>query len=127
LELSRAEMTSEDGLSREIPGADNRLPQPPAEGALADQSGGMNTGVGSLSEEERMLLKLRDELYEGSWEQFVMDLKARLAGEPYVFEIGSSSDRLKETINHHLSIITKLKEVEMRMGINLNIMLDNNT
>ena len=70
----------------------------------------------SLSDEEQMLIKLLDELYEGSWDQFVVDLKARLAGEHHIFEIGPAGDRLKETINNHLRMIGRLKALEKQMG-----------
>jgi hypothetical protein len=66
-----------------------------------------------------MLLTLRDELYEGRWDLFVSDLNARLAGEPYVFEIGSASDRLKETITSHLRLIEGLRAIEDELGIDL--------
>ncbi|MHC4441083.1 MAG: hypothetical protein ACYTF1_04605 [Planctomycetota bacterium] len=75
--------------------------------------------IGPLSDEERMLVRLRDELYEGSWDQFVHDLKARLSGEPHIFEIGPASDRLKETIDNHLRMIGRLKALEKQLGISL--------
>ena len=63
-----------------------------------------------------MLVTLRDELYEGQWNLFVTDLKARLAGEPHVFEIGPASDRLKETIAGHLRLIEELRALEAELG-----------
>lgn len=75
--------------------------------------------IGPLSDEERMLIRLRDELYEGSWDQFVGDLKARLTGKPHIFEIGPVSDRLKETINNHLRMIGRLQALEQQLGTNL--------
>lgn len=63
-----------------------------------------------LSEDEKMLLALRDELYEGRWDLFERDLEARLNGEPHVFEIGPVSDRLRDTIESHLRIIKALRD-----------------
>jgi hypothetical protein len=43
--------------------------------------------VEALSEEEIMLLRLRDELYEGRWDSMLADLNDRLQGKPYVFKL----------------------------------------
>jgi len=66
-----------------------------------------------------MLLKLRDELYEGRWDLFITDLEARFAGKPHLFEIGSASSRLKERITGHLDLIRSLQATEERLGIDL--------
>ena len=36
-----------------------------------------------------MLVVLNRELYEGSWDDMVEDLQARLEGRPYVFKLAS--------------------------------------
>ena len=82
--------------------------RPPADG-----------GLPALGEEQRMLLRVRDELYEGQWALFVKDLEARLAGEPHVFQIGPASDRLKETIATHLRLIEELRTMEAELGVDL--------
>ena len=41
----------------------------------------------SLTSEERMLVVLKRELYEGSWDEMVADLRARLEGRPYIFKL----------------------------------------
>lgn len=76
-------------------------------------------GLPALNEEQRMLLRLRDELYEGQWNLFVKDLEARLAGEPHVFEIGPASGRLAETIAAHLRLIEDLRAMEAALGVDL--------
>ena len=43
--------------------------------------------VARLTAEERMLVVLKRELYEGDWEAMVADLHARLEGRPYVFRL----------------------------------------
>jgi hypothetical protein len=65
-----------------------------------------------LTDEERMLLELRDTLYEGSWEDFVRDLEARIAGHPYVFEIVPDTPHFTEVIRHHLQLIEALDHWE---------------
>ncbi len=90
--------------------ADSR---PPAESP--DAAGGRLTGAGDnmeLSDDQQMLIRVRDELYEGRWDLFETDLKARLSGEPHVFEIGPPSARLKDTITTHLRLIAGLREME---------------
>ena len=61
-----------------------------------------------LSPEHRMLLRIRDGLYEGSWEDFAGDLRARMNDEPHVFEIVPASDEMKSTIADHLRLIEQM-------------------
>ena len=60
----------------------------------------------ALSREEKMLILLRDELYEGSWDDMVADLKNRLEGKPYVFKLSSR-------IEADLERIERLKDFEV--------------
>lgn len=41
----------------------------------------------SLTEEECMLVVMRDDLYESSWERMERDLRNRLNGRPYIFKL----------------------------------------
>jgi hypothetical protein len=43
--------------------------------------------VDNLSDEHRMLVVLKAQLYGGSWEPMLDDLRNRLAGEPYIFKL----------------------------------------
>ena len=63
-----------------------------------------------------MLLTIRDTLYEGSWEDFALDLRARLEGKPHVFAVQPPSPKLRETISHHLSLIEKFIEQASKPG-----------
>jgi len=59
-----------------------------AESALRpDAEGRCREFVATLSEEEIMLLRLRDELYDGRWDAMLADLNDRLQGKPYVFKL----------------------------------------
>ncbi len=49
-------------------------------GAVADY-------VRGLSEEHRMLVALKAQLYGGSWAPMLDDLRNRLAGKPYIFKL----------------------------------------
>ncbi len=66
----------------------------------------------TLSEEERMLLVLRDELYSGSWDKMEEDLRNRLKGRPYIF-------KLVNRIEEDLKRIEKLRSYEQKHKINL--------
>jgi hypothetical protein len=68
--------------------------------------------VGSLSEEEIMLVRLRDELYDGRWDTMLADLRDRLQGKPYVF-------RLAHPIQDDIDRIERLNRFERQHGINL--------
>jgi hypothetical protein len=51
--------------------------------------------VGRLSEEQRMLIVLKSQLYDGKWDAMLDDLKNRLAGKPYIFKL---VNRIKDDI-----------------------------
>jgi hypothetical protein len=69
-----------------------------------------------LTEEHRMLLRVRDTLYEGSWEDFIRDLRARSQGRPHVFETIPTSPHMTRTIANHLELIEQMAEWEARAG-----------
>ena len=72
--------------------------------------------VESLSEDEKTLILLRDELYEGSWDEMLKDLENRLAGKPYVFKLAS---RIEDDIKR----IRKLKQFEEENQVDLGTFL----
>jgi len=43
--------------------------------------------VAGLSVEHKMLVALKAQLYGGSWEPMLDDLRNRLAGKPYIFKL----------------------------------------
>jgi hypothetical protein len=43
--------------------------------------------VETLTDEQRMLVVLKRQLYDGSWETMLNDLRNRLAGKPYIFKL----------------------------------------
>ena len=65
-----------------------------------------------LTPDERTLVTLRDELYGGSWDQMLGDLRDRLKGKPYIF-------KLVNRIQDDIARIEKLNEYEKKHKINL--------
>lgn len=65
-----------------------------------------------LTDEHRMLLQIRDTLYEGNWNDFLRDLNARAQDLPHVFEIGAPSAETKSTIAHHVVMIEQMRNWE---------------
>jgi len=65
-----------------------------------------------MTNEERMLVVLKRELYEGSWDDMVADLQARLEGRPYIF-------KLANRIADDLERIGRLKAFEESCGVDL--------
>lgn len=55
----------------------------------------VNDFVGRLSDEQRMLIVLKYQLYDGKWDAMLDDLKNRLAGKPYIFKL---VNRIKDDI-----------------------------
>jgi len=48
-----------------------------------------------LTDEHRMLIVLKAQLYGGAWDPMLDDLKNRLAGKPYIFKLAT---RIKDDI-----------------------------
>ena len=59
-----------------------------------------------------MLVVLKRELYEGSWDDMVADLQARLEGRPYIF-------KLAHRIADDLERIERLRDFEQRCKVDL--------
>jgi hypothetical protein len=78
-----------------------RAPQ----GSLADY-------VSRLSAEHKMLVALKSQLYGGSWEPMLDDLRNRLAGQPYIFKL---VNRIQEDIER----IEEMKRFEAENGVDL--------
>ncbi|MHC4395964.1 MAG: hypothetical protein ACYS1A_09960 [Planctomycetota bacterium] len=68
--------------------------------------------VKSLSDEHRMLIVLKSQLYDGSWEPMLDDLRNRLAGKPYIFKL---ANRIKDDITH----IEEMLEFETEHNVDL--------
>ena len=68
--------------------------------------------VSRLSEEQRMLVVLKVQLYGGSWEPMLDDLRNRLEGKPYIF-------RLATRITEDLERIERLRAYEAENNVDL--------
>lgn len=68
--------------------------------------------AGGLSREERLLMEIRDELYEGSWAGLIEDLLARRDRKPYVIKLATR-------IDDDLARIEKIQKYEEEHEINL--------
>ena len=79
---------------------------------LTSSSSDLSAFIDSLTEQERMLVILKRELYEGRWDAMLSDLKNRLEGRPYVFKL---VNRIQEDIER----IGCLREFESRCDVDL--------
>jgi len=68
--------------------------------------------VNGLSEEHRMLIALKSQLYGGTWEPMLDDLRNRLAGKPYIFKL---VNRIKDDIEH----IEQMQQFETEHNVDL--------
>ncbi len=66
----------------------------------------------SLSDEHRMLVVLKAQLYDGTWEPMLDDLRNRLAGKPYIFKL---ANRIKDDIER----IEQMQKFETEHNIDL--------
>ncbi len=73
--------------------------------------------IRTLSQEERSLLTVRDELYEGSWERMRSDLRNRLTGKPYIF-------KLVNRIEADLAVIELLSKYEKMHLLDLTTLVE---
>lgn len=68
--------------------------------------------VGGLGDEQRMLIVLKAQLYDGTWEPMLDDLRNRLAGKPYIFKLAS---RIKDDIER----IEQMQKFEAEHNVDL--------
>ena len=68
--------------------------------------------VERLSEEHRMLVVLKAQLYDGTWEPMLDDLRNRLEGKPYIFKL---ANRIQDDIRR----IEEMQEFEAEHNIDL--------
>lgn len=68
--------------------------------------------VGGLSVEHKMLVALKAQLYGGSWEPMLDDLRNRLAGKPYIF-------KLVHRIQDDIERIEQMQKFESEHNIDL--------
>ncbi|MDP6543122.1 MAG: hypothetical protein QGH60_03970 [Phycisphaerae bacterium] len=68
--------------------------------------------VSGMTGEERMLVVLKKELYEGSWDEMLADLQARLNNKPYIFKL---ANRITDDIDR----IERLDKFEQDNNVDL--------
>ena len=68
--------------------------------------------VAGLSDEHRMLVILKAQLYDGKWELMLDDLQNRLEGNPYIFKL---ANRIKDDIER----IKYMQEFERQRKVDL--------
>ena len=73
--------------------------------------------VAGLGAEELTLLILRDELYDGSWDEMRSDLIGRRDGKPFIFQLASR-------IDEDLERIARLARYEEEHNLDLGEYLD---
>ena len=69
-----------------------------------------------MSREEKQLLLLRNELYDGSWDEMETDLSHRLDRKPYIF-------RLMNRIEEDLARIERLRAYEDEHNVDLGVFI----
>ncbi len=65
-----------------------------------------------MTAEQRMLLVLKRELYDGAWQPMIADLENRLAGRPYVL-------KLANRIEDDLKRIEQMQQMEEHYEVDL--------
>ena len=65
-----------------------------------------------LTDEQRLLVVLKRELYDGRWEPMIADLKNRLSGRPYVL-------KLAHRIEDDLERIEQMRRMEEHYEVDL--------
>ena len=68
--------------------------------------------VKSLSDEHRMLVVLKAQLYDHMWEPMLDDLRNRLSGKPYIFKL---ANRIQDDIGR----IEEMQEFEAEHDVDL--------
>jgi len=68
--------------------------------------------IKGFGNEQKMLVILKAQLYGGSWEPMLDDLKNRLVGKPYIFKL---ANRIGEDIER----IEEMRSFEAEHGVDL--------
>lgn len=68
--------------------------------------------ISKLSNEHKMLIILKEQLYDGTWEPMLDDLRNRLLGKPYIFKL---VNRIQDDIQR----IEQMQEFEAKHNIDL--------
>ena len=68
--------------------------------------------VAGLSDEHRMLVVLKAQLYGGTWEPMLDDLQNRIEGKPYIFKL---VNRIKDDIKR----IEQMRKFEEQHNVDL--------
>jgi hypothetical protein len=68
--------------------------------------------IAGLSDEHRMLVILKAQLYGGTWEPMLDDLENRLEGKPYIFKL---ANRIKDDIER----IKQMRKFEEEHNVDL--------
>ena len=68
--------------------------------------------INSLDQSVKVLIILREELYDGSWELMLKDLQSRLKGEPFIYKLANQIDA-------DIQGIAKIQSFEEKNSINL--------
>ena len=87
-------------------------PEPSDNRQIQSEKDAVSEFVRTLDNEHRMLVVLKAQLYGGSWEPMLDDLRNRLAGKPYIFKLAT---RIKEDIER----IERLKAFEEQYRVDL--------
>ena len=66
----------------------------------------VNDFVSNLSEEQKMLVVLKRQLYGGSWMPMLEDLQNRLIGKPYIFKL---ANRIQDDIER-IQVLSNFEE-----------------
>ncbi len=73
--------------------------------------------IDRLTDEHRMLVVLKAQLYGGSWDPMLDDLENRLTGKPYIFKLAT---RIKDDIDR----IKMMQAFELEQDIDLASVVD---
>ena len=116
----RSDNASPDSAPKPLAGKE--LPSKPSgpdsavnpEGAIisASRQADVEDFVAHLADEEKMLVLLKGELYEGSWQAMLTDLHNRLEGKPFIFKL---ANRIRDDIAR----IEKLQAFEKQHQVDL--------
>ena len=82
------------------------------EGVRASVNKVVNDFITGLSDEHRMLVILKAQLYGGTWNPMLDDLENRLEGKPYIFKL---ANRIKDDIQR----IEQMRKFEEEHNIDL--------
>ena len=107
------EKMAKDSEKSSRPSAPDAEDSKPDQDGQSDNTTAVMDFIERLDEQEKMLVLLQNELYEGSWQAMLNDLRNRLEGKPYIFKL---ANRIRDDIARIEKIMAFEENLQVKLS-----------